>query len=107
MISFSNCIIYIQIFYFIIISIKSLYINDTVGKGNQGLFGTVSESASIKDVVIESGKISSNGDNIGAIAGKLEGTIDGCENHVVISGRTYVGGITGYSINPQRNSKLL
>ena len=73
--------------------IKNLYINDTAGKGNQGLFGTLDEKATVKDVVMESGNISSNGRGVGSIVGNNYGDINGCENKITITGYSEVGGI--------------
>ena len=79
--------------------IKNLYINDTAGKGNQGLFGTIDEKAQIKDLILESGKVISAGSNVGALSGKSFGIVDGVENKIEISGASAVGGIVGFTEN--------
>ena len=74
--------------------IKNLYINDTAGKGNQGLFGKLDENAVIKDVIIESGRINSIGNYVGALVGNGKGNISGCISKVTVNGNQQVGRIS-------------
>ena len=76
-------------------SISNLYINDTENKENLGLFGTIGSKAIVKELNIITGKINSNGSNVGIIVGKCEGTVEQCKVSCEISGNSYVGGICG------------
>ncbi len=63
-----------------------------------GLFGYV-RGATIKNIGIESGNISSTKDYVAGIVGRASGAtiIENCYNKATISGKDYVGGIVGYA----------
>lgn len=75
-------------------------INISSNANNAGLFGYV-QNATIKNVGIESGNISSTGDSVGGIVGRALGDtiIENCYNKASINGNSYVGGIVGLSDN--------
>ena len=59
-----------------------------------GLFGN--SSGKLKNVVIEGANISGN-ERVGILAGNVSETITGCIVDGTVNGKTYVGGLCGYS----------
>lgn len=71
-------------------------ININTDKNNVGLFGYVKD-ATIKNVGIESGNITSTKDYVAGIVGRATGntTVQNCYNKANITGQSYIGGIVG------------
>lgn len=72
-------------------TISGLYINNDEGV-NQGLFGIL--EGTVKNLNILGSYINAN-ENVGAIAGTNNGTIEKCNNKATVIGTNYVGGIAG------------
>ena len=74
--------------------ISDLYINNTAT--NQGLFGYINISATIKNLTVRGGV--KGGSNTGAFAGTAAGgTLTNCLNEASVSGTSGAGGMIGYS----------
>ncbi|WP_418325994.1 hypothetical protein [Segatella sp.] len=103
-------------------TISNLYINAT--SDHAGFFGYADEEGSIKNITFDNAKVNSTGnytgilagyeefciieniktlancsvkgkDAVGGIAGRASGDISNCENHAIVNGRFYVGGVVG------------
>ena len=74
-------------------SVSGLYINSNTDD-NVGLFGTVDEDGTVKNVGVEDSYIKGD-ENVGAICGNNEGTILNCYNTSIVQGNDNVGAITG------------
>ena len=103
-------------------TIRNLYINAT--SSDAGFFG-YAENGSIKNIIFNNAKVNSTGNNtgilagyeenciieniktfancsvhggkiVGGIAGNTFGNIINCENHAMVMGTSFVGGIVGY-----------
>ena len=103
-------------------TIRNLYINAT--SSYAGFFGYTDEGSSIKNITFDNAKVNSTGnytgilagfeelciieniktlvncsvegkDGVGGIAGRARGDIGNCENHAIVNGRSYVGGVVG------------
>ena len=103
-------------------TISNLYINAT--SSYAGFFGYTDEGSSIKNITFDNAKVNSTGNytgilagfeelciieniktlpncsvdgtnNVGGIAGRASGDIGNCENHAIVNGRSYVGGVVG------------
>ena len=75
-------------------TISGLYINNS--SGTQGLFGTLYNGSTVKNLGIVNSYIRGNS-SIGAVAGQLMGSsgIEGCYNTGAVTGSINVGGIAG------------
>ena len=74
-------------------SIANLTISGTAG---QGLFGTISTNGAVRNVALKSVSITS-ASGAGGIAASNDGVIENCYVTGKVSGRDYVGGVTGDS----------
>ena len=103
-------------------TISNLYINAT--SSYAGFFGYTDEGSSIKNITFDNAKVNSTGnytgilagfeelciieniktlvncsvegkDGVGGIAGRASGNIGNCENHAMVNGANFVGGIVG------------
>ena len=74
-------------------SVSGLYINSDTDD-NVGLFGTVGEDGTVKNVGVEDSYIKGD-ENVGAICGNNQGTILNCYNTSIVQGNENVGAITG------------
>ena len=103
-------------------TISNLYINAT--SDHAGFFGYADEEGSIKNITFDNAKVKSTVTNtgilvghvgsciieniktlancsvkgkdaVGGIAGRASGDISNCENHAMVKGAYYVGGIVG------------
>ena len=103
-------------------TISNLYINAT--SSYAGFFGYTDEGSSIKNITFDNAKVNSTGnctgilagfeelciieniktlvncsvegkDGVGGIAGRASGDIGNCENHAIVNGRSWVGGVVG------------
>lgn len=83
-------------------TITGLYINNASSEGPEGLFGTL--VGTVRNLNIKNSYIKGN-QNVGAIAGKNNGTIENCYNSGTIIGTSYVGGIAGDLNNNIKNCK--
>ncbi len=72
--------------------------NVTISGGSNNNVGTVAgiNRGTIYNVNVY-GTVSSDGNYLGGIAGRTYGSIYSCENHASVTGKRYVGGITGKS----------
>lgn len=75
--------------------IKNLTINNS-SRQYQGLFGSISSRATLRNVGIENANIK-GGNYTGILAGNSEGTIYNCFANGTVEGRERVGGIVGNS----------
>jgi hypothetical protein len=78
--------------------IKNLYLEETSTEIiGQGFFG-VTNSATISNLSILSGSVSSKGVNIGGVVGNgYQSTITNCHNYISVTGGKFTGGIVGYA----------
>ena len=58
-------------------TITGLTINDKMGKSNVGLFASIAEGGTVKNLTLDDVNITANS-NVGAIAGENRGTIENC-----------------------------
>ena len=75
-------------------TIRGVDITDSVAPA--GLFGVVQEGGRVANLRVE-GTVAPTGDrmDVGGIAGRNDGTIEGCTFTGTVSGRQYIGGIVG------------
>lgn len=76
--------------------------NDLPSAIRLGLFGALNSGANIHDLVLD-GRVSSTGDAIGGVAGRVDApadkdpiVIENVTNKATISGPNYIGGLVGY-----------
>ena len=110
-------------------TISNLYINAT--SNYAGFFG-YADAGCIKDITFDNAKVNSTGNytgilagfeelciieniktlpncsvdgknNVGGIAGEANGNIGNCENHAMVKGAYYVGGIVGYHYSSDKS----
>ena len=82
-------------------TITGLYINSS--SSNQGLFGYVGSSGTVKNLGV-SGSVTSKSNNVGGIVGWNKGTVTNCYNTGKITGQYAVGGVAGQNDNEITNS---
>jgi hypothetical protein len=75
---------------------KTLTLEISTGSNNVGLFSTISESGTVKDLLV-AGEVAGN-TKVGAIAGINRGTITNCTTTAAVSGTSNVGGLVGENI---------
>ncbi|MBR2909157.1 MAG: M4 family metallopeptidase [Clostridia bacterium] len=79
-------------------TISGLNLTSTSSDVFAGLFRYTGVNAYIYDLIIDEGSTTSNAEYVGAIAGRLMGTITGCSSALDITGNK-VGGLAGLVIN--------
>ena len=88
-------------------TLSNLTYNDN-GAYNAGLFGVTDSVSVIKNLKISNFTITGPGSFVGIVAGQMHGTIDSVEvtaSTINVTG-AYVGGLTGYTFGPIRNSSF-
>jgi len=78
----------------------------SANSSNQGLFGYIGTSGTVKDLGLMGVSITSSSTYVGGIAGNNAGTIQNCSVAGSVSGTSNTGGIAGYSSGPIQNSSV-